>query len=354
MGITVTRMLRENPQANSRSLSRYRARIQGLALCCKVHTVSQNPRLAGRIPRYVAHRWASFRAVRLHRTDSVFSDFSQVHHDPDLFHAGGFIATADEIVQPFSLPRSQYLRSRDRAASPPASGDDVEMVSDSEGVVDENPLAANGRDPTKAVEGGRGCEGEGEGDEVPLGPETMNGPMKTMAELAAEHAERQRRLEVGSTRGSKISGRGVRSLRARRKAVDDENEDEPKIDEDVDLSEPSLSDYPSDSPAPNKKHKAASSTASSRTKIRYSSSKSTPQHWKKRARSPDIDEGSDIEYEGSSRSVSTSTGPRPRRKTATRTAKPEPRTIRAVSGSRATSTAVLASDRVLRSRKGKV
>jgi len=296
-------------------------------------------------------RVASSRAAWLRRTDSVFSDFSQVHHDPDLFHAGGFIATADEIVQPFSLPRSQYLRSRDRAPSLPASDDDVEMVPDSEGVVDENPPAANGRSSTKTVEGGRGYEGEG--DEGPWEPETTNEPMKTMTELAAEHAERQRQLGLGSTKGSKPSGRGVRSLRARRKAVDDESGDELEVDSDADLSEPSPSDYLSDSPVPNKKRKAVSSTAPSRAKTR-SSSKPTPQHRKKRARSPDTDEGFNIEHDGSSRSMSASTGPRPIRKAAMRTAKRESRTIRVVSGSSATSTAVPASDRVLRSRKAKV
>jgi hypothetical protein len=89
----------------------------------------------------------------------VFSGLSQTHHDPDLFHAGGFIATADEIVQPFNLPRSQYLRPKDRAPSPAASDDDVEMVPDSEGIMDEELSVTNGRD-SRNIEGGRGYDDE--------------------------------------------------------------------------------------------------------------------------------------------------------------------------------------------------
>jgi hypothetical protein len=207
------------------------------------------------------------------------------------------------------------------------------MVPDSEGVTDEGFPARNGDDSTKIVEG----------DDGPEEPETTNEPMKTMAELAAEHAERQRHLELGSKRGYKPSSRSIRSSRVRRKAADGEGEDEPEVDEYGDLSEPSLSDYHSDSPAPNKKYKATSSKAPS---------KPTPKSGKKRTRSPDVDEGSDLEYAGSSRSKSTSTRPRPKRTTTT-AAKPKPRPSRTASGTSATPTALPASDRVLRSRKGK-
>ena len=278
----------------------------------------------------------------------MFFGSLQVHHDPDLFHAGGFIATADEIVQPFNLPRSQYTRLRDRAHSPPASDDDVEMVPDSEGVMGEELPAANGRDPTRAVEGRTGYGGEG--DEVPLGPDIPDEPMKTMAELAAEHAERQRRLERGSTMRSERSGRGVRSSRVRQNVVVGGSGGEPGVDEDENLSEPSLSDDLSDSPAPSKKHRATSSTTPSRTKARSSSTR-TNKPRKKRARSPNVGEGSDMEYDRSSIPKSASAGARPKRKTTT--AKPTSRATRTVSGSNATSIAVPASDRVLRSRKGR-
>ena len=254
-------------------------------------------------------------------------------------------------MQPFSLPRFQYTRSRDRAPSPPASDGDVDMVPDSEGIVDDEPPAADGRDLTSAIEGRRGYEDEG--DEIPSELETTNEPMKTMAELAAEHAERQHQLGLESQRVSKPSGRGARPSRARQKAADDENEDELDVDEGKDLSEPSLSGYLSNSPAPSKKHKATSSTAPSRTNAR-SSARLTPKPRKKRARSPDVDEGSDMEYDGSSRSNSASTRPRPKRKTTTTATKSAPRVIRAASGSSVTSTAVPASDRVLRSRKATV
>ena len=276
---------------------------------------------------------------------TLFFGSQQAHHDPDLFHAGGFIATADEIVQPFSLPRSQYTRLRDRAPSPPASDDDVEMVPDSEGVIDEEPPAMNGRDSTMAIKGRRGYEGEG--DEVLSGPEIPDEPMKTMAELAAEHAERQRQLGLGSTRGSKPPGRRVRS---RRNAVIDGGKGEPGVDEDEDLSAPSPSDYLSDSPAPSKQPKATSSTTPSRANPQ--SSKRTNRPRKKRARSPDADEGSDMECDRSSVPKSATAGTRPKRKTTT--VKPTPRASRTVSGHNATSIAVPGSDRVLRSRKGKV
>lgn len=221
------------------------------------------------------------------------------------------------------------------------------MVPDSEGMADEGLPATNGCDPMKAIEGGRRYDDEG--DKV---PEMTDEPMKTMAELAAEHAERQRQLGFGSTKGSKLSNRRVRSSRVRRKAADGGSGDEPELDEDEDLSEPSLSDYLSDSPAPNKQ-KATSSRAPSRTNPR-SSARSNPKPSKKRARSPEVDEGPGIEYDGSSRSKSTSAGSHPRRKTTTGAAKATTRAIRAVSGSSATSIAVPASDRVLRSRKARV
>jgi len=211
--------------------------------------------------------------------------------------------------------------------------------------MDEEFSAGNGRDSTMTAEG-RGVD-EREGDEVPSGPETLNEPMKTMAELAAEHAERQRQLGLESTRRSKPSGRGVRSSRALRNAVIDEGGGEPGVDEDKDLSDPSLSDYLSDPPVPSKKHKATSSTTPSRTNPQ-SSSKRTNKPRKKRARSPDVDEGSDMEHDKSSIPKPTPAGARPKRKTTT--VKPTPRASHTVSGSKA---AVPASDRVLRSRKGK-
>lgn len=212
--------------------------------------------------------------------------------------------------------------------------------------MDEGLSATNRRGSAGTVGGRRGYEDKGE---VPSEPEAPDEPMKTMAELAAEHAERQREVGIGSTR-SKLSGRGVRSSGARQEAVDGGGGDEP---EDEDLSEPSLSDHLSDSPALSKKHKMTSSTTLSRTNTR-SSSKSAPKHRKKRARSPDLDEGSDTEYGGSSRSKSTSTRPRPKRKGAVATVRPTPGASRTVSGSNPTSTAVPASDRVLRSRKARV
>ena len=268
--------------------------------------------------------------------------FSQVHHDPDLFHAGGFIATADEIVQPFSLPRSQYTRLRDRAPSPPAGDDDVEMVPDSEELMDEEIPPANSRGPINAAGGGRGYEDDGDG--VPS--EMVNEPMKTMADLAAEHAERQRQAGLGSTRRSNPSGRGLGSSRVLRKAVDDERQGEPEVGEDGDLSEPSFSDHLPNPPALSKKHKVTSSAVPSRTNAR--SSKPTPKPRKKRARSPDVYEGSDMEHDRSSSSMPTSTRPRPKRKKAT---KLTPRASRTVAGPSTSSSAVPASDRILRSRK---
>ena len=280
--------------------------------------------------------------VRSCQADVVFSGLSQVHHGPDLFHAGGFIATADEIVQPFNLPRSQYLRPKDRAPSPTMSDDDVEIVPDSENVADEEPPVINGRDSTVNIEGGRGYDDKG--DKVPSEPDTTNEPMKTMAELAAEHAERQRQLGLGSTRVSRLSSRGVRSSRAWRKTTDDESEDEY-------ISESSVSNYLSGSPAPGKREAASSKTPSRKTPQTFA--KPTLKPRSKRPRSSDIDEGSDNAYDGSSRSKSASTGPRQRRKT-TRTANTTSRATRTISGSSATSIAVPASDRVLRSRKARV
>ena len=274
---------------------------------------------------------------------------SQASHDPDLFHAGGFIATADEIVQPFNLPRSQYIRHKDRAPSPPANGDDAEMVPDSEGAMEEELPAPCELGSTRALEDERG--GEGEGIEVQSEPGTASEPMKTMAELAAEHAERERQLGLGSTRGSKPRRRSVRSSRARRKSGDDDSENEPDMDEDEDISEPSLSDDPSE-PSPPRKRRAASLRVPSRRDAR-STSKPTPKTRKKRLRSPDTDEGSDVGYTGSSRLKERSTGSHPRQM-ARRAGKSEPRTPRTVSGSSATSIAVPASDRVLRSRKARV
>jgi len=280
--------------------------------------------------------------VRSRQADLVFSGLSQVHHDPDLFHAGGFIATADEIVQPFSLPRSQYLRPKDRAPSPTMSDDDVEMVPDPEGFADEELPVTDGRDSAVNVEGGRGYDDKD--DKVPSEPEMTDEPMKTMAELAAEHAERQRQLGLGSTRVSRLPSRGVRSLRARRKTADDESEDEH-------ISESSVSNYLSGSPAPGKRE-AASSRTSSR-KNPQSFAKPAPKPRNKRPRSSDVDEGSDDAHDGSSRSKLASTRPRKKRKT-TRAANATSRATRTISGSSATSIAVPASDRVLRSRKARV
>ena len=217
--------------------------------------------------------------------------------------------------------------------------------------MDEGLPAVNGRSLAGSIGGRRGHEDEG--GEAPSEPETPDEPMKTMAELAAEHAERQRRFGLGSARRSKPSGRDVRSSRARRKGVGDEGEDEPGVDEDEDLSGPSLSDYLSDSPAQNKEHKATYSTTPSRTNAR-AASKPTPKPRKKRARSPEVDEGPGMGNGGSSRSKSTSTRPRPKRKGTTTTIGLTPGTSRVVSGSNPTSPAVPASDRVLRSRKAKV
>ena len=270
----------------------------------------------------------------------MFISFSQAYHDPDLFHAGGFIATADEIVQPFSLPRSQYIRRRDGDPSHLANGDDVEMVPDSEGDMYEELPAVGERDSMMVFNDRRGREGEG--TEVHSETEATGEPMKTMAELAAEHAERERQLGLESAGRSKPSRQSVRSSRAGRKPAGDESEDSPEEGE-----EPPLSDNPSDPPLP-RKRRAVSSGANAR-----SSSKPTPKHRRKRPRGPDFDEGSDIECEGSSKPKETSTGPRPRRTTAARTGKPG-RAIRTVSGSSATSIAVPVSDRVLRSRKARV
>lgn len=277
-----------------------------------------------------------------------------MHHVPDLFHAGGFIATADEIVQPFSLPRLQYRRPSDQAPFPPASDDDVEMVVDLEGVVGEEPLVMDMRDPagdglTRNIEAGRSYDGGG--DKEQSESEITNEPMKTMAELAAEHAERQRQFELGSMKAPKRPSRGVRTSH-RRKAADDESEDEPEPDEDEDPSEPSLSDYHSDSPAPSKQK--ATSSRVSRRKNPQSTVKTTTKRRNKRARSSGVDEGSDNEYGGSSRSMSVSAGSLPRRKGATRAMKATSRSIRTVSDPNSTSIAVPASDRVLRSRKARV
>ena len=280
--------------------------------------------VGGSDPEVRYPRVTSALVVRPCQTDPVFSGLSQMHHDPDLFHAGGFVATADEIVQPFSLPRSQYSRLKDRAPSPSASDDDVEIVPDSEGVVDQELSLTNGRDSTMNTEGGG--EYDDKGDKVPSEPETTNEPMKTMTELAAEHAERQRQLGLGSKRVSKLSSLGIRSSRARRKTADDESEDELEPDEDEHISESSVSNYPPDSPAPKRN---------------------------KRPRSSEVDEGSDNEYGRSSRSKSAPTRPRPRRKT-TKAANATSRATRTVSGSNVTSIAVPASDRVLRSRKARV
>ena len=207
--------------------------------------------------------------------------------------------------------------------------------------MDEELPAASGRDstkndPTRGIEGGRWYDDED--DKVQSEPEATNEPMKTMTELAAEYAERQRRLGLGSTRASKLTSRSVRPLRAPRKTVD----------EDEDLSEPSLSDYLSDSPASGKR-KANSSGPNPR-----SSTKPTPKSRNKRARNSEGDEDSSNEYDRSSRSKSAPTGPRSRRKTATRATKAISRSIRTVSGPSVTSTAVPASDRVLRSKKARV
>lgn len=260
-------------------------------------------------------------------------------HDPDLLHAGGFIATADEIVQPFSLPRSQYFRPKDRAPSAPESDDDAEMVPDSEGVVYEELTAPNGLDSTRGIENGKGYEDGSVEDHSVTG--AMKEPIKTMAELAAEHAERERRLERGSRRGSGPSKRIVRSSRARRKLDGNESVGEIDVGDDEDLSEPSLTDDLSD-PSPPKRRRTVSSKGASKTNAR-SSSKSTPNPRKKRPRSPDVDGGSNFEHDGSFRAKETPTGRRPRRTTtAVRTGKLGSRTTRTVS------------DRVLRSRKERV
>ena len=224
------------------------------------------------------------------------------------------------------------------------------MIPDLEGWVDEGLRAANDHSSMGAIGGGRG-DGD-KGGEVLSEPEIPDEPMKTMAELAAEHAERQRELGLESTRRSKSSGRGVRSSRVQRKAVDDEGEDEPEVGGDEDLSEPSLNDYLSDSPAPSKKRKATSSATPSRTNNR-ASSKSIPKPRKKRARSPDTDEGPNVGYDRSSGPKSTSTRPRPKRKGATTTMNLTTGASRTVSGSNPAVT-VPASDRVLRSRKAKI
>lgn len=233
------------------------------------------------------------------------------------------------------------------------SDDDVEMVPDSEGVMDEEQLpAANKGDSMRAIEGGR--RHEDGGTDVHSGTNAVNEPMKTMAELAAEHAKREHQLGQGSTRGSKRSRRTAGSSRAQRKPAIHESEDEPDMDEDEDPSEPSLTDDPSD-PSPPRRHRdrATSSKAPARTNPR-SLSKSTPNPRNKRPRSPDIGEGSGIEYDGSSRSKAMSTGRRPRRTITTGAGKIEPRATRAALGSSAISVVVPVSDRVLRSRKVRV
>lgn len=256
---------------------------------------------------------------------------SQENHSPDLFHAGGFIATADEIVQPFSLPRYQYIRPKDHDPSPPADND-VEMVPDLGRVVDEEI-------PSTVVIGD-GSGNEVEGDALHSETEMTNEPMKTMAELAAEHADRERQL-----RPTRRSRRGVnKPSRARQESTD---EDEPEADEDEDHLAPSLSDYPSDSPR--SKRKAASPKELPRANTRPLF-KPTPTPRRKRQRSLDNDEDSDIENEGSSGSKARSAKPRPRRATG----EPGPRTGRRATGSSAVSIAVPASDRVLRSRKARV
>ena len=202
-----------------------------------------------------------------------------------------------------------------------------------------------GDNPTKNIKGRTGHDSGG--DKGQSESEMMNEPMKTMAELAAEHAERQRQLGLGSMKASKRSGRGIRSSHARRKAVD-----EPGPDEDEDASEPSLSDYRSDSPVPSEQRAVPSRV--SRRKNPPPTAKTAPKPRNKRARSSGVDEGSDNEYGGSSRSMSASAGSRPRRKAATRATKATSRSIRTVSGPSSTSIAVPASDRVLRSRKARV
>jgi hypothetical protein len=276
-----------------------------------------------------------------------FYDFPQVAHDPDLFRAGGFIPTADEIVQHFSLPRSQYYRPKDRAPSLPASDDDVEMVPDSDGVIDREL-----RNSTRVID--NGGRHEDEDIEVHSETEATKGPMKTMAELAAEHAEREHQLGQGSTGGSKLSRRTDRPSRsrARKKLTSDEIKDEPDVDENEDHLGPSLTDGPYD-PSPPRRYRTASLKAPSRTDTR-SSSKSTSNPRKKRPRSSDPDQGSDAEYGGSSRSKATSTGRRPRRTTTARTGGREPGGTLPAQGSSAASVIVPVSDRVLRSRKVRV
>lgn len=211
-----------------------------------------------------------------------------------------------------------------------------------------NVRDSTGDGPTKTIESRIGYDDRD--DKGQSESEMTNEPMKTMAELAAEHAERRRQLESGSMKASKRSSRGVRSSHARRKAADDESGDEP--DEEEDIPEPSLSDYRSDSPVPSEQKAAPSKV--SRRKNPQSTAKTTPKRRNKRARSFGVDEGSDNEYGGSSRSMSALAGSLPRRKAATRATKATSRSTRTVSGSSSTSIAVPASDRVLRSRKARV
>lgn len=253
-------------------------------------------------------------------------------------------------MQPFSLPRSQYIRHKDRAPSPPASDDDVEIVPGSGGVVDEGFPATNKRDSTEVIDDERGIDVEGV--EAGLEAELMGEAMKTMAELAAEHAERERQLGQWSNRGSGSARQAARSLRARRKTVGGESDSEPNMDGDEDFLEPPFVDGPSD-PSPPRRHRATVSKIPPRESVR-SSAKLAPKSRKKRPRSPEVDEGSGVEHGGSSRSRATSTGRRPRRATTARTEKLGPRTTRTVTDSSPTSAAVPASDRVLRSRKVRV
>lgn len=227
------------------------------------------------------------------------------------------------------------MRARDRVPYQPANNGDVEMVPDSE----------EERDATMIED--RGEQGD-EGDEVRSEAGAADGPMKTMAELAAEHAERQRQLGLSSTRGSELSRPSVRSSRARRKAANKGSDDEPEMDENGDSLESSLSDCPPNSSPPSER-RVTPLKASSRKGTR-SPSKPALNLRKKRARSPDVDGGSDMESDVPS--ASKATGSRPRR-TTTGGRKLEPRTSRTVSGPSSTSIAVPASDRVLRSRKGK-
>jgi len=108
----------------------------------------------------------------------------QGHHDPNLFAREGSspLRTRSYNLRPtIPIPTNQ-----DRAPPPPANDDEVEMVPDWKNI-DEKPRRWPGRSSTNH----RGWKGSGDDtDKVPSEPETTNEPMKTMAELAAEHAER--------------------------------------------------------------------------------------------------------------------------------------------------------------------